>query len=214
MSTEQEKFWLSNFGADYIDRSPGDTKNNLAFFTKALRNIQPIEDMIEFGAGSGSNLTAIGALLPGVFLNSVELNPEAVERQPKFVTKHTGSMFDVEVDSYDLVITKGLLIHIHPDHLQRAYNIIYHASDRYILLCEYYSPNETMIHYRGHNDKLWKRDFAGEMLDKFKDLRLIDYGFTYNRDNHWPQDDINWFLLEKFRRISNEKHDRYRNFSP
>jgi len=44
---------------------------------------------------------------------------------------------------------------------------------------------------------LFKRDFAGEMLDRFKDLELLDYGFVYHRDNNFPQDDLNWFLLRK-----------------
>lgn len=197
MSTEQEDFWLSNFGDAYMDRSPGHLSANIAFFTKALRHAHNIEDVIEFGAGVGSNLGAIGSIIPSTFLYSVELNRKASERQPKFIHKMVGSMFDVEVDTYDLVLTKGLLIHIHPDHLKRAYHILYHASDRYILLCEYYSPKPVMIPYRGHNDKLWKRDFAGEMLDKYPDLKLIDYGFSYHRDPKWPQDDITYFLLSK-----------------
>ena len=35
------------------------------------------------------------------------------------------------------------------------------------------------------------------MLDAFPDLRLIDYGFVYHRDPNFPQDDLNWFLMEK-----------------
>ena len=54
-----------------------------------------------------------------------------------------------------------------------------------------------MIDYRGHTDKLFKRDFAGELLDRHKDLRLMDYGFVYHGDPKFPQDDITWFLLEK-----------------
>lgn len=197
MSTDQEQFWLSHFGSEYMERSPGHLSANLAFFSRTLRHTSGIEDVIEFGAGVGSNLGAIGALIPSAFIHSVELNRKASDRQPKFIHRMVGSMFDVEVDSYDLVLTKGLLIHIHPDNLNRAYHILYHASNRYIMLCEYYSPKPVMIPYRGHDDKLWKRDFAGEMLDKYKDLRLIDYGFAYHRDPVWPQDDINWFLMEK-----------------
>ena len=51
--------------------------------------------------------------------------------------------------------------------------------------------------YRGHEGKLFKRDFAGELLDKYPDLKLIDYGFVYHRDTNFPQDDCTWFLLEK-----------------
>ena len=71
------------------------------------------------------------------------------------------------------------------------------SSKKYILICEYYNPSPTTISYRGHSDRLFKRDFAGEMLDKFSDLKLVDYGFSYHRDNSFPQDDITWFLLQK-----------------
>ncbi len=53
------------------------------------------------------------------------------------------------------------------------------------------------LDYRGLSNKLFKRDFAGEMLDKYPDLQLVDYGFVYHNDNSFPQDDINWFLLKK-----------------
>jgi spore coat polysaccharide biosynthesis protein SpsF len=56
------------------------------------------------------------------------------------------------------------------------------------------------IPYRGHSGKLFKRDFAGEILDAYSDLNLIDYGFAYHRDNYFKQDDITWFLLEKLPR--------------
>ena len=52
------------------------------------------------------------------------------------------------------------------------------------------------VNYRGHDNRLFKRDFAGELIDKFG-LKLRDYGFLYHRDNYFPQDDLTWFLLEK-----------------
>jgi hypothetical protein len=50
--------------------------------------------------------------------------------------------------------------------------------------------------YRGHADRLFKRDFAGDLIEKYG-MKLVDYGFVYKRDNWAPQDDITWFLLEK-----------------
>jgi spore coat polysaccharide biosynthesis protein SpsF len=78
-----------------------------------------------------------------------------------------------------------------------VYEKIYQASDRFILVCEYYNPTPTSISYRGHSDRLFKRDFAGEMLDKYSDLTLVDYGFAYHRDAAFPQDDITWILMQK-----------------
>jgi spore coat polysaccharide biosynthesis protein SpsF len=65
------------------------------------------------------------------------------------------------------------------------------------LVAEYYDPKPVTLKYRGHDNKMFKRDFAGELLDKYQDLRLLDYGFCYHRDPSFPQDDISWFLMEK-----------------
>ena len=67
---------------------------------------------------------------------------------------------------------------------------------RYICVIEYYNPTPVTVQYRGHANMLFKRDFAGEMLDRFAGLRLVDYGFVYHRDR-FPQDDLTWFLMEK-----------------
>ena len=45
-----------------------------------------------------------------------------------------------------------------------------------------------MVKYRGHTDRLFRRDFAGEMLDQFDDLTLVDYGFVLHRDPSFPID--------------------------
>ena len=81
--------------------------------------------------------------------------------------------------------------------LDVVYSKLYAASKRYILVCEYYNPAPVTINYRGHDDRLFKRDFAGELMEKYSDLELVDYGFCYKRDPAFPQDDVTWFLLEK-----------------
>jgi spore coat polysaccharide biosynthesis protein SpsF len=94
-------------------------------------------------------------------------------------------------------LIKGVLIHINPEMLNTVYEKLYQASKRFILVCEYYNPSPVAIPYRGQTDRLFKRDFAGEMLEKYPDLCLVDYGFSYRRDPAFPQDDITWFLMEK-----------------
>jgi spore coat polysaccharide biosynthesis protein SpsF len=64
------------------------------------------------------------------------------------------------------------------------------------MVCEYYNPTPVSIGYRGHEDRLFKRDFAGELIDLYG-LKLIDYGFIYHRDPVAPQDDATWFLMQK-----------------
>ena len=97
----------------------------------------------------------------------------------------------------DLVLIKGVLIHLNPDRLPQAYDLLHAASARYVCVAEYYNPSPVAIPYRGHTDRLFKRDFAGELMKRHADLRLLDYGFVYHGDLNHPQDDITWFLLEK-----------------
>jgi len=57
--------------------------------------------------------------------------------------------------------------------------------------------SDFIFHFRLSARLSFKRDFAGEMLDRYRDLKLVDYGFAYHRDPAFSHDDITWFLLEK-----------------
>lgn len=90
-----------------------------------------------------------------------------------------------------------MLIHINPEKLSQVYKTLYTASRKYICIAKYYNPVPVAINYRGHQGRLFKRDFARELLDTYENMRLLDYGFICHRDYLFPQDDVTWFLLEK-----------------
>ncbi len=201
--TPQENFWQGEFGDKYVDRNKGAQilSANLAFFSKILNRTKEIQSVLELGANIGMNMMALEKLLPDANLSSVEINKKAASQMKKNLPKidlHLTSIFDFTPQTkWDLVFTRGVLIHLNPDKLPLVYQTMHQSSSRYILVSEYYSPKPVGIDYRGHSGKLFKRDFAGEMLDLFPDLELIDYGFIYHRDSNFPQDDMNWFLMEK-----------------
>jgi spore coat polysaccharide biosynthesis protein SpsF len=200
--TEQEGFWAGQFGDEYAQRNcgPGLLAANLALFTRVLERCADVRSVLEFGANIGMNLAALRLLLPGVALSAIEINNHAqaaLERQGG-IRLYPQSIFEFNPDvPRDLVLIKGVLIHIQPERLAQVYDLLYRSSARYICIAEYYNPTPVALPYRGHEDRLFKRDFAGEMLDRYPDLRLVDYGFSYHRDLHFPQDDITWFVLEK-----------------
>ena len=97
----------------------------------------------------------------------------------------------------DLSISSGVLIHINPEGLNSAYQLLYASSRRLILISEYFNPSPVTITYRGHSDRLFKRDFAGEFWSKYPSLKLVDYGFVWSKDPVAPKDDTTWFLFEK-----------------
>lgn len=199
---EQEAFWRGQFGSEYIKRNQSNSliKNNLYFFSHTLAKAHKIQSIIEYGANIGLNLCALRLLMPHLSFCAVEINHEAVTELKKFpwIESHHQSIIDfVPHQQYDLVLVKGVLIHVHPNDLPYVYEKMYQSSNRYILMAEYYNPTPIMIQYRGHSNKLFKRDFCGEFLNQYSDFHLVDYGFLYHRDHNFPQDDTTWFLLEK-----------------
>jgi spore coat polysaccharide biosynthesis protein SpsF len=201
--TEQEAFWAGDFGDQYIERNKSERllAANLNFFVKALHAVGQVNSVIEFGANVGMNMRALKLLHPQIKQFGVEINKKAASELANVVGKEgvfNGSIFDFKpTETFDIAMTKGVMIHINPDMLPLVYERLYASSKRYILIGEYFNPSPVVIDYRGNAERLFKRDFCGEMLDKYPDLRLVDYGFAYKRDPAFSQDDITWFLMER-----------------
>ena len=200
--TDQEKFWAGEFGNEYINRNQGEQLINsrVVLFGKILRAAPQVTSLVELGCNIGLNLQALNRINKNFELCGYEINKAAAQKAKdlnigKIVD---GTILDPlpTIAQYDISFTKGVLIHINPEELARVYENLFRLSKRYIVVCEYYNPSPVVVRYRGNEDRLFKRDFAGELMDKY-DLKLVDYGFTYHRDNYFPQDDSTWFLLEK-----------------
>ena len=203
MATEQEIFWEGGFGDSYISRneSNGLLASNLSLFSKILSSAEPINSVLELGCNIGMNLIALEALSPKLSINGVDINAKAIQELSKnkkhYNLQQQSIIEPINSNNVDFTFTKGVLIHINPEKLNFVYDNLYALSSKYICLIEYYNPSPVSLEYRGHQDRLFKRDFCGEMLEKYKDLQLIDYGFTYRNDHVFPQDDMTWFLLKK-----------------
>jgi spore coat polysaccharide biosynthesis protein SpsF len=197
----QEQFWAGQFGNDYIDRNNNEVllSSNIHFFSNILSRMSKLpSSVIELGANVGMNIKALKELLPASSFTGVEINKTACAHLETLgCTVHNASIQEIELlESFDLVLSKGVLIHLNPDSLSIVYQKLYDYTNEWILLAEYYNPVPVAIDYRGHSDKLFKRDFAGEILAKYKDLELVATGFAYHLDQ-FPQDDITWFLIRK-----------------
>lgn len=201
--TEQENFWAGDFGDNYIERNQGShlLASNLHFFSKALSRIQKIKSCIEFGANIGMNIQALKLLYPEVNFHGIEINENAARLLSQLIPSdgiiNTSILDFTPRQTWDLVLIKGVLIHINPDELETVFKKLAAASKRYVLIGEYYNPEPVSIPYRGHKERLFKRDFANEFLSQQPDFELLDYGFAYRKDVNFPQDDITWFLLER-----------------
>ncbi|MCW7752395.1 hypothetical protein OOT00_00145 [Desulfobotulus sp. H1] len=202
--TEQEDFWAGSFGTEYIERNrtPQLLASNIHLFSKIIAATKGVNSFLEVGANIGLNIDAINLLCPGKNTSALELNERAFKSLEEKCTgkAYHGSILDLnatEFPNFDFVFTKGVLIHIHPDKLPLVYEKLFTLSSQYICIIEYYNPTPAAVDYRGFQDKLFKRDFAGEILTAYPTTTLVDYGFQYHRDPAFPQDDLSWFLMAK-----------------
>jgi spore coat polysaccharide biosynthesis protein SpsF len=214
---EQEAFWAGQPGTDYFMRHGGPAggtaeafRHRQMFWRNAIDwdSFGAPASVVEFGANMGINLTAICSVCRELEMQppqvwAVEINETACQRlQAEGIPHFNTSILDYDMGARvrcDLAFTMGMLIHIAPEDLPRAYEALHFSSLEWVLMAEYFCPTPREIEYRGEKNKLWARDFAGEFMDMFPAYRLWNYGFVYKRDKDCPLDNINWFLLRKDR---------------
>ena len=180
--TPQMQVWSSDFGKDYTDRTHQSVVEVDALYVKKFGisrtslNTEFLGDLdrsiriLEVGCNMGAQLQCLRKM-GFEKLYGIELQQYAVhvaKRKTRDVNIMQGSIFHIPFrDKYfDLVFTSGVLIHIHPDDLQEALVEVGRSSRKYIWGYEYYSPEHTLIPYRGKKDLLWKADFAQLYLNQ------------------------------------------------
>lgn len=202
---KQEKLWQSGFGTEYHARNPFEDRTS---YWRDVLGTDVLTDawaVLEPGAGKGENLAAIRVLrrVMDIHMDSdrlvgVEVNRVACTAlQEKGFNAVNNAFLDVPLDgqTFPLVITRGFLMHVPTSALQPTLAKIYNASSKWICLSEYYSPVRREVEYHGHGSALWIDDFAGKIMEMYPDLKLIDYGFKYHKDEQGY--DLTHFLLRK-----------------
>lgn len=192
--TQQLEQWSGEFGKQYTDRNAVDWRTMVPFLRPMVEGLS-LGRVLEVGCSRGHNLVALREILgEGTELLGVEPGPYAREiARAAGVDARPGDAFSLPFPdgSFDLVFTAGVLIHVALDDLPRAMRELYRCSRRYLLAVEYFSEEETVIPYRGHQDLLWKRDFPRHYQSLFPDLTLVRHGYVADWDRS------TWWLWEK-----------------
>ena len=184
---DTETFWKGEFGDEYTLRNHGlnNGEGCRNFWTEVLGYTKNVNSILEFGCNRGLNLDAIKILRQDIKLKAIEINEGAASyAAAKGFNISIGSISDeISKDlKSDFTFTCGVLIHIDPNLLNKVYSNLYNLSTKYILISEYFSTHPQEIFYRGHNGKMWKRDFAHELWELFPSLKLVNYGFDWRFD--------------------------------
>jgi pseudaminic acid biosynthesis-associated methylase len=195
--TKQLENWAGAFGEEYIRRNPNTIEDYERLYLETigltrtelnqefLGSLPRTARILEVGTNVGMQL----ALLDRAGFSNlygVEIQWKAIDvlrtRVPRANVVHA-SAFEIPFRDgfFDLVFTSGVLIHIDPfsrtagaeSDLQRALREIERCSRRYILGDEYFAEQLQEIPYRGHEQMLWKGDYAAEYRRLFPGLRLL-----------------------------------------
>jgi pseudaminic acid biosynthesis-associated methylase len=205
-TTPQVEFWRGDFGNAYVDRneaSPEMMRARVALWSEILGHtlVAPPASILEVGANLGINLRAL-RILTGATLHALEPNEKArqVLVGDGIVAESNAlggvaSAIELPEGAVEFAFTSGVLIHIHPDDLAASLAEIHRVSSRWIACVEYFSDKPEMVPYRGHADRLFKRDFGALWLDSFPDLSVVAYGFAWKRVT--GLDNLTWWLFEK-----------------
>lgn len=207
--TDQIAHWRGEFGDAYTVRNEVSEEVIEArerMWRRILSSIKPScfttdTSILEVGANIGLNIRALRRLT-AARLVAVEPNAEARKRLVDDGVVERKDAHDAIVEalplydnSFDLVFTSGVLVHIPPEKLLTACKEIHRVSRAYIVCCEYFADRPQTMAYRGLDGILFKRDFGDFWMSNFSDLTLFDYGFFWKRAT--GIDNLHWWLFCK-----------------
>jgi len=201
--TNQEEFWSKKYANEYIRKNVEfDQEKGIEGWEKILKRATGISNVLECGCNIGRNIESLSKILPDVEKSIIEISDKAysiVTNKYELHSSFHGSILesDFPEKSFDLVFTMGVLIHIAPEELLQNLEKMYHYSNKYILVGEYFNREPVMMGYQGESDKLYKRDFGKLLMENFP-LKVVDYGFLWGYEyDSAGFDDITWWLFEK-----------------
>jgi hypothetical protein len=209
--TAQDKAWFGKHGFRYIIHHLDENweRTRLPIWETLLSLIPQTSSACEFGANIGANLKAIRRLRPDIVLAGIELNPIAVEllREENFAAKQ-GSIADTDLgEQFDLVFSRGVLIHIKPADLSRVLRNMAAHSRRYVLIYENFSEQmhsldryaKTVAKTTGLESEGYQfwGDFSQEFKSIFPEWTVVGTGVDLRIGQAPAEGDLHWTIFER-----------------
>lgn len=170
---------------------------------------EPAIRILEVGAGTGMNLTALSGWLCDLWVRRPQLQQRltavgidvthAAAMVMREEAKGCPTLEVVEADglalpfpacAFDLVLSCGFLIHVPPDSIQAATDELRRVCRSHLLVCEYFAPGEEEIRWRGEPGLLWRRDYGSYF---FPAMRFVASGFLWKPVT--AADNLTWWLF-------------------
>lgn len=186
--------WSGDFGNRYTQRCDVKPESRVDIFKELI----PLgcETMLEVGCNKGHNLEAIKIFNTATIVG-IEPN-KSLCKSPNIINGDAYNLPWAD-NTFDLVFTAGVLIHIPEDRLAEALTEIYRVSGKYIMMIEYYSPETEGKQYRDFGSKkgLWSRPY-GDIFSSMFNIKNIKEGKVRDIGNDgWGFSDSNYWIYKK-----------------
>lgn len=198
----QSNYWSKNF--HYIKRNNNfDNKLGAKVWSDLLKN-KKISNILECGSNIGRNLKQINLAYPEKKLSFIEINKKAFEICK--LNKNIENSYNLSIqnckipdNTYDLVFTSGVLIHLNDKTLKKVIPLIINWSRNYLIILEYFSTSKIEKTYRGKKSLLFLREYGEQFLNT-KRVKLLDCGFLYSKIYKKAGfDDLTYWVFKKLK---------------
>lgn len=205
----QETIWDSDFGLEYTRRQTNIPENfgenykelfgvSRTEMTDSFLSGMNLQTILEVGCNLGLQLNYL-AMIGYNNLYGIDVQRRIIAQSrrgfPNVATiVASGLYIPFRDESFDLVFTSGLLIHIAPENIMQVMKEMVRVSRKYIWGLEYFSDTYDQLEYRGLKNMLWKADFAQMFVDHFPNLKIIKR-MKYKHLNEAKYDQM--YLLER-----------------
>lgn len=203
--------WKKKFGNDYLIRNPRSVSELDNLFrerygtskTMMLHNLfydmVGVGSVLEVGCSIGLNLQILHNRFHWLRLCGIDINRKAINMGKKVdhIDMLYGDILDIpfRCNSFDMVFTSGVLIHIHPESLEMAVKELVRVAGKYVVGFEYYSQRRQMITYRGKENELWKDDWTKVFMNTCDNLKVVNRIFYPHLGDTSKKDVL--YVLEK-----------------
>lgn len=173
-----------------------------------LKHLKDVETVCEFGCNIAANLKAIHYISPKLQLAGIEINPHACEiaTQAKCADIVCDSIISADLKKkFDLVFSRGVLIHINPDEVAAVMkNMVRHAN-KYVLIYEHHSPtpiqpksyaNKVKGAQKGEGYQFW-RDYCGDFQALFPDWTPVTQGVKLQEGQKPKVGSLYWTIFKR-----------------
>jgi pseudaminic acid biosynthesis-associated methylase len=208
--TNQEAAWSGQHGFRYVVHHLSEDwkKTRVPLWSKLLEQMPGVQSVAEFGCNIGANLKALHHINPSLDLAGVEINRFAVDmlKREGICAVQQGSIATVDFGrKFDLVFSRGVLIHIQPEDLPTVYANMERHAGKYLVIWENFS--ETPYHFDTYSERVtggkmgegyqfW-RDFAGDFQKQFPIWSAVSSGVDLKAGAKPKHGDLVWTIMQR-----------------